>query len=341
MKKLLAAGLVTTALLATASGASADITFEKPSCTVQGIATFAQPLTATKGPNTYDFVSGDPAGGSERDKSVCSGTLNGVKVENQEVKVQVNGPGNLSCAQSESTAEGPGTVRFVKSGVVLPFTLSFTAVATEVDLTVKGTKGGQGEGSASFLKYAPAEAPLECEKVGDANGDGYAGLKKLGFEANFASDGILVAPAPAATGGGSGGGAGGGGSGGSSGSRGLPGTVQSNVAIRALAQKLRTALKKGLAVRLAGNVPARANLKALLDAKTAKRYGLTKGRKPVVVASGVVALTQSGQKTGYLRLTSAAKRKLRNARRLRLKLTGTILDVTQRRQKVNKTVVLR
>ncbi len=337
MKKLLAAGLVTTAVLATAAGASADVTFGgNPHCDVYGTATFDEPLTGTPNDNTYHFLSSPTGPGNA--KTACSGVLNGVRVENAPVVAQVDGSGTLSCAASEASG-APGTLTFVGTGQTLKFTLDIVGTASEVLLSVKGEKSGSGSGQATF-RNDPDAAPDKA--LATCGGDGF---RALDFSAAFDGQDTLVSssppPAPSSTGGGGGGTSGGGGSGTRSGPSGDGGPVASAVSLRTVAQKLRTALKKGVAVRLAGNVPARASLKALLDAKTAKRYGLTKGRKPVVVGRGVVALTQAGQKTGYLRLTSAAKRKLRKARRLRLKVTGTILDVTQRRQKISKTVVLR
>jgi hypothetical protein len=333
MRKLLAATAILTAglLAGPTGGASADITFDKPSCSVQGIATFEKLLTGTQMPNHYDFGSGDPKGGSAGDKSTCSGTLNGVKVTNVPVQVKVGGNGNLSCARSESTGEGPGTVLFLDTGIVVPFTLSFTAVATEVDLKVKGTKSGEGTGHASFANYAPPGTPLECEGVADTDGDGKTGVKKLGFDASFSSSGALVGPSPAAAGGpGTTPGPGGGG---------IPNTITPSYTFRAVTQRLKAALRRGIGVSLRGNAPAKATLKAQLDKATAKRYGF--GRRVVTIGSGTIALTRAGSTTGFVRLNAAARRRLKNARNVRVKLTGTIRDVTQRSTPVSKTVLLR
>ncbi|HVE69155.1 MAG TPA: hypothetical protein VNB64_11285, partial [Solirubrobacteraceae bacterium] len=310
-------------------GASADITFANPSCTVAGMATFEEHLTATQKANRYDFASGDPRGGTAPDTSKCSGVLNGVAVKDEPVKVQVSGPGNLSCAQSESTGEGPGTVLFLSSGIVVPFTLSFTAIATEVDLTVKGTKSGQGKGSASFKAYAPPGAPLECEGLADVDNDGKHGLKKLGFDASFASDGALVAPSPPPSGSGGGGPSGGGGGG-------IPNTITPSYTFRAVTQPLRAALRRGIGVTLRGNAPARARLSAQLTAATARRYGLAR-----TVGRGTVELRRAGQTMGFVRLTPVARRRLARARNLRVKLVGTIVDVTRRTTPVSRNVLLR
>jgi hypothetical protein len=331
MRKLVAATAITiiAALAGPITGAGADITFDKPSCTVQGIATFKNLLTGTQAPNHYDFVSGDPKGGTAGDKSSCSGTLNGVKVTNVPVQVKVGGDGNLSCARSESTGEGPGTVLFLDTGIIVPFTLSFTAVATEVDLTVKGTKSGQGTGHASFANYAPPGTPLECEGIQDTDGDGQKGVKKLGFDASFSSSGALVGPSPAGSGGGSGGAGGGA----------IPNTIQTSYTFRAAAQKLKAALRRGIAVGLRGNAPARAALKAQLDKATAQRLGF--GRRVVTIGRGTLSLTRAGSTSGFVRLTPAAKRRLKNARGVRVKIVGTIVDVTRRSTPVSKSVLLR
>lgn len=330
MRKLVAAtAMLTAGLLAgPTAGASADITFANPSCTVAGIATFKELLTATQKPNTYDFVSGDPRGGNAGDKSVCSGTLNGVRVQNVPVKVNVGGNGNLSCTRSNSTGEGPGTVLFLDSGIVVPFTLSFTAIATEVDLVVKGTKSGQGTGHASFANYAPPGTPLECEELADADGDGRRGVKRLGFDASFSSSGALVAADPPSSGGGGPGPSGGGGA--------VPNTIQTSYTFRAVSQPLRAALRRGIGVTLRGNAPAKARLTARLSAATARRYGL-----PRTVGRGTVELRRAGQTMGFVRLSAAAKRKLRSARNVRVRLAGTIVDVTRRSTPVDKTVLLR
>ena len=86
---------------------------------------------------------------------------------------------------------------------------------------------------------------------------------------------------------------------------------------------------------LKGNVPARATLKVQLAAAKARQLGLTK-----TIGKGVVELKHSGQTTGYLKLTSAARRKLKGKHGVRAKLVGTILDVTGRKQNVSKNVTL-
>jgi hypothetical protein len=108
----------------------------------------------------------------------------------------------------------------------------------------------------------------------------------------------------------------------------------------AAALKLMAALKKGVAVTLKGSSGrARADLKGQVGAATANRYRL--GRKATVVAVGSVVLTHAGATTGYPKLTSPAKRKLKNAKNVKVTLVGTVSDATRHQTKVNKTVLLR
>jgi hypothetical protein len=349
MRKLLAAtALATAGLLAgpIAGASAADVTFENPNCTVTGVATFDKALTNTTQADGYHFKSGKPGDATTSDGTTCSGKLNGLDVNTSHVKVAVDGTGDLSCTQSQSTApDGKGTITFLDNNITLDFTLSFTAFGTEVALDVKGGKSGEGRGRASFAKYVgePSAAIMSCN-----NGPG---LKSLGFDAMFSSLTPLTsagAPAQTGGGGGSGGGSGGGGStgggGGSTGGGGGGGSttpVATRFTFRAAAQKLKTALTKGIAVTLKGNAPARADLKGQVDKATAKRYGLGNGKKPVVVAIGRIALTHAGQAKGYLKLTSPAKRKLKNAKNVKVTLVGTVSDATRHQTKVNKTVLLR
>ena len=341
MRKLLAAlAAITAAVLAMPALASAaDYTYEG-GCHVSGVAKFGSPLVAQQAPNTYDFMSGKPDAATA-DTTDCTGTLNGVAVTDAPAVVAVRGQGNLSCAQSQSTEPpGGGTLTFSDSGITLGFTLAFVAFGTEVALTVKGASAGEGRGRASFAAYTgnPAETVQKCETTG---------IESLGFDADFRSLSALKSPAAAPGGGGGGTTGGGGGGGGSTGSGPSGGggsqPVASVVSLRTLAQRLRTALRRGVAATLRGNVPAKATLRAQVDAATARRYRLRRGgsRKPLTVGRGTINLTRPGSTRGYVKLNRAARRRLRNARRVRVRLVGTILDVTQRRRAVKRTVLLR
>jgi hypothetical protein len=350
MNKLLAAcAVATAALLAGPTAvAGADVTFENAHCDVYGAATFTSPLMGEPMENEYHFKSSPTGSGSNAAKKTqCSGTLNTVKIVDQPVTAQVDGKGTLSCGSSQASG-GPGKLTFPAFGQTLGFTLDIVGFGTEVALVVHGEKSGRGHGQATF-RDDPDASP---EKAVPTCGPGGGGFTNLDFAAAFDGDETLVSSSPAATGGGGtggggtgggGGGTGGGGGGtGGGGGGGSTGSVRSVVTLRTVAQKLKAALRRGIGATLKGNVPAKATLTLQVDAATARRYGLKRNAtKPFTIGRGTINLTRSGQTLGYLKISSAAKRKLRNARRLRVKLVGTIVDVTQRKQTVSKTVTLR
>lgn len=153
--------LALTALMAPA--ASAEDSFGG-SCAVSGSATFGTPLTFTQGPNTYEFSG----------TGTCDGTLNGAALTDAPIEALVRGEGNLSCGSSESTKPGPGTFVFTKGtpakadDTTIPFTLEFTATGSEVDLTLKGERSGDGTGHASFLTpEAPPDLLAKCLTSGN------------------------------------------------------------------------------------------------------------------------------------------------------------------------------
>jgi hypothetical protein len=336
MKKLLMiCALATAGLFAGAGGANAsDVTFENAHCDVYGAATFDNNLKGTPETNTYHFKSSPKGSGPNAAKETkCRGKLNGVAVD-EAVTAGVDGSGTLSCGTSNAS-DAQGRLTFLSSNIVLPFKLSIVGFGTEVALMVAGEKSGSGHGQATFRDDPNAAA--EKAAVTCAND----GFKSLSFAASFDGDSPLVGPGTtSSTGGGGSGGGGSGGTGGTggggTGGGGSGGAVtKSNVALSGAAQKLSKALRKGVAVTLKGNVPAKATLKVQLSAAAARRL-----RLPRTIGRGVVELKSSGQTTGYLKLTSAAKRKLRGKHGVKVKLVGTILDVTGRKQNVSKGVTL-
>ncbi|MDX6699232.1 MAG: hypothetical protein QOE65_2629 [Solirubrobacteraceae bacterium] len=331
MRPLLAASvLATTALLAgpIAGASAADNTFENAHCDVYGAATFDKPLMSSPGANTYHFLSNPKGSGPNSAKSTaCSGKLNGITIKDVPVVAKVDGSGTLSCASSNAQG-AQGWLQFRDAGnTYLGFTLDIVGFGTEVALMVHGQKSGSGHGEATFRDDPNASPPNAVATCGDK------GFRELSFAAAFDGDSALVSPAPAVFVGGPGtppppsGGGGG------------AGTTQTSYTFRAIAQKLKAALKRGIGVSLRGNAPAKATLKAQLDKATAKRLGF--GRKVVTVGRGTVQLTRAGSTTGFVKLTPAAKRKLKSARSVKVRIVGTIVDVTRRSTPVDKTVLLR
>lgn len=180
LRGIFACAMVSVALAASAGAASADVTFGG-TCDVAGTAKFEKPLKGGEmQPNHYDFTG----------TGTCSGLLNGAQVDAAPVEVAVGGDGNLSCSGSESTAPGPGKFVFTEKDVTVPFTLEFTAIASEVDLVLKGQKSGEGTGHASFLTPdLPPDTLIKCETDG---------VNELPFEASAETTSPFVSPSPAA-----------------------------------------------------------------------------------------------------------------------------------------------
>jgi hypothetical protein len=222
MRKLIVAAVAATSLIAIQAAPASAETF-KGDCSFTGIAKFDSPLTSTKAPNKYHFKSGAPGSnfpGGDKDASTCKGTLNGKSVDTPPgaLKAFVDGPGNLSCAQSESTAPGVGAIVF-PTGETFPFTFTFTGTLTEVSFTATDGAGNANPGKASFAKWAPPTTPVDC-------GNG-TGVKQLGFDASATGGIFQSSTAPAASSGSGGGGSSGGGGGGSNTSSGSSGTGSS------------------------------------------------------------------------------------------------------------------
>ncbi len=79
--------------------------------------------------------------------------------------------------------------------------------------------------------------------------------------------------------------------------------------------RLRTALRAGLQVRIAGG-ETRATVEAtlVLPASAARRAGLTKGRRAVTIAAGSARASSAGTATVRLRFTKPARSRLARAR---------------------------
>jgi hypothetical protein len=96
---------------------------------------------------------------------------------------------------------------------------------------------------------------------------------------------------------------------------------RSTLSLAARSQKLRTVLRKGVKATVTCDGTCPADLRVVLPAGLAKRYGL--GKKAVVIASGRASATSGRPARVTLRLTGRARRALRKARSLRLQVKAT------------------
>lgn len=109
-------------------------------------------------------------------------------------------------------------------------------------------------------------------------------------------------------------------------------------------QKLRKAVKRGVAVSARANRSARGTLALMVSARDGRRLRLARGRKarrPVKIGSVRVVLRSGRTAKASLRLSRKAKRALRGARKLRVTITGTLSDGHGGKVKVSRVVLLR
>lgn len=109
-------------------------------------------------------------------------------------------------------------------------------------------------------------------------------------------------------------------------------------------QALRTVLSRGLRVPFACRRGCGLRAELTLDPASARRLRITRRRatRPVVVGRGSVRFTEGARRgTVRVRLTSTARRRLRSARRVTLRLTLTAIEAGGRRQTATRRLTLR
>jgi hypothetical protein len=77
-----------------------------------------------------------------------------------------------------------------------------------------------------------------------------------------------------------------------------------------------------------------------VDNATARRYGLTRGARRVAVARGSAGRSFKGRTLFNVRFTKAARRRLRDARRVRLRVSATGRAGTTDRQALKRSLTL-
>jgi hypothetical protein len=110
------------------------------SCSVQGTVTFDPPAVTADQDLTYDYIAG----------GTCTGTLNGHRLENAPVNLHQRGPAHGGCVTAHTIAPGEGSMVF-SGGARIGYTVDFSFVGTDGDLTLYGTRAGSGSGHGSFV----------------------------------------------------------------------------------------------------------------------------------------------------------------------------------------------
>ena len=99
-------------------------------------------------------------------------------------------------------------------------------------------------------------------------------------------------------------------------------------------------LQRGLRTRARCTLPCAATVNLSVDNTTARRYGLTRGSERVVVARGGTGRRFMGGTLFSARFTTSARRRLRGARRLTLRVNATGLAGTTDRRTVRRSLTL-
>ncbi|HVF78701.1 MAG TPA: M14 family zinc carboxypeptidase [Solirubrobacteraceae bacterium] len=105
-------------------------------------------------------------------------------------------------------------------------------------------------------------------------------------------------------------------------------------------RRVAIALDRGLRTRARCTLRCTASVELSIDNASARRLGLTRGTKRVVVARGSAGRSFTGRKLFSARFTQVARRRLRAARRLSLRVTATGLSGTTDRRNVRRTLTL-
>ncbi len=100
------------------------------------------------------------------------------------------------------------------------------------------------------------------------------------------------------------------------------------------------ALERGLRARARCTLACAATVDLSVDNATARRYGLTRGARRVVVARGSAGRSFKGHTLFNVRFTKAARRGLRGARRVRLRVSATGRAGTTDRQALKRSLTL-
>jgi hypothetical protein len=106
------------------------------------------------------------------------------------------------------------------------------------------------------------------------------------------------------------------------------------------ARRLGRALERGLRARARCTLSCSATVDLSVDNTTARRYGLTRGTRRVAVARGSAGRSFKGRTLFSVRFTQAARRALRGARRVRLRVSATGRAGTTDRQMVKHPLML-
>ncbi|HWC27028.1 MAG TPA: hypothetical protein VG474_10635, partial [Solirubrobacteraceae bacterium] len=106
-------------------------------------------------------------------------------------------------------------------------------------------------------------------------------------------------------------------------------------------RRLARALERGLRARARCTLPCSAAVRLTIDSTAARRHGLTRGSRPVVVARGSAGRSFTGRTLFGVRFTERARRALSGARSVRLRLSASGRSGSTDRRTLRRTLTLR
>jgi thermitase len=104
---------------------------------------------------------------------------------------------------------------------------------------------------------------------------------------------------------------------------------------------LRTAVSRGLRVRLRCSERCSARIRVIVDARTARRLRLSRGRRAVILARARASIARAGALTRSVRLGPTARRRLLRARSVGLTIHAVATDAAGNRRARSTRTVLR
>jgi hypothetical protein len=163
---------------ASENGASEKLVSFAGSCSLEGTTSFTPPATNTQQPLTTVYDA----------DGTCSGTLEGMGLSNEPVKMHNVAPSYGACPYARTTAPGDGVITF-SDGTAIRYSFEFTSVYTEIDLTMQGERAGSAKAHATFLTpRTPPDVTLKCA------GDGVA---EIPMDLSLTTESPLVSEYPA------------------------------------------------------------------------------------------------------------------------------------------------
>jgi hypothetical protein len=118
-------------------------------------------------------------------------------------------------------------------------------------------------------------------------------------------------------------------------------TIAPAVSLAVPRQRLGAVLRRGLRVSLRSSERASTTLRLSIDGRTAKRLGLTRTAKPIVVGHASVSFAAAGGKTVYVRLGRTAKARIARLASVTLTVRASARDLAGNVRQASRRATVR